>query len=371
MAKHEPSPMKDLKPQPNKFSRLKIIATILTLAGLALFIYFIYKVGLTEIWEGFGRVGFGGFLIAFLLYATRLGIRSFTWSFSVEKPYGLKFRDAYTAVVMGEAMSSIIPLGIIVSGTTKGLAVRKKLPLFAGLSALAIENLFYSLVTGIYISLGAVALLWNFNLPDFWYWVSGALIVIVGLLIIAGFIMVIQQWHFASATAQWVYEKGIFRSWLETARADISNFENRIYGFYRHQPKRFLPIFVLQVLFHLLGILEVWLILSFLGEVAPTLFSAFLLESISRVIVVIFKLVPFVLGVDEAGAQFITNILKLGAGIGVTLAIVRKGVRVTWAIIGVLMLLNRGFSIKELFHHHSKTMENAHDKDEKLSHQTN
>jgi hypothetical protein len=77
--------------------------------------------------------------------------------------------------------------------------------------------------------------------------------------------------------------------------------------------------------------------------------------------------VPFVLGVDEAAAQFITDTLKLGVGIGVTLAIVRKGVKVTWAIIGVLMLAKRGFSIKDIFHH-SESLPN---KDENLSHQTN
>jgi hypothetical protein len=77
--------------------------------------------------------------------------------------------------------------------------------------------------------------------------------------------------------------------------------------------------------------------------------------------------VPFVLGVDEAAAQFITDTLKLGAGIGVTLAIVRKGIKVAWAVIGILLLVKRGFSIREIFHH----SESLHAEDEKLSHQTN
>lgn len=362
--------METLKPEPGKFNRLKILAFFLTLAGVALFVYFISRVGLRELWEAVGRVGVGGFALIFLLYATRLAIRSFAWSFCVEKPYRLKFRDAFQAVIMGEAMSSIIPLGIVVSGTTKSLAVRKKLPLFAGLSALAVENLFYSFITGLYIALAAIALILNFKLPEFWFWVSSLLIFIVAILIIAGVFMIVRQWHFASAIAEWIYQKGFLRKWLETGREDVKSFENRIYGFYRHQAKRFLPISLLQVLFHALGILEVWLILSFIGDVAPSLFSAFLLESVSRIIVVIFKLVPFVLGVDEAAAQFITDTLKLGAGIGITLAIVRKSVRVTWAIIGVLLLLNRGFSIRELFHH-SHSVQNEQNKDENLSHQTN
>jgi hypothetical protein len=85
------------------------------------------------------------------------------------------------------------------------------------------------------------------------------------------------------------------------------------------------------------------------------------------VIIVIFKLVPFVLGVDEAAAQFTTDILKLGAGIGVTFAIVRKGVKISWAIIGILLLAKRGFSIREIFNH-SHTAQNEKDK---LSHQVN
>jgi hypothetical protein len=366
--------MKDLKQPPEKrqsskkLNNLKILAVVLTLGGAALFIYFISQVGLSEIWEGIGRVGFGGFFLIFLIYATRLGLRSFAWSLSVEKPYELKFKDAFQAVIIGEAMSSMIPLGIVVSGTTKALAVRHKLPLVAGFSALAVENLFYSFITGLFITLGAVSLLLNFDLPDFWYLISTSLIVIIGIVTVLGFTMVIRQWHFASAIARWFYRRGILRKWLEHGRDHIKTFENRIYSFYRQQPKLFLPIITMQMLFHLLGVLEVWLILSFIGEIVPTFFSAFLLESVSRVIIVIFKLVPFVLGVDEAAAQFITDTLKLGAGIGVTLAIVRKGVKISWAVFGILLLLRRGLSVAEIFSQHSKSVQH---KDEKLSHQAN
>jgi hypothetical protein len=364
--------MKDLKkPQQKrqsskKLNNLKILAVVLTLGGAALFIYFISQVGLSEIWEGIGRVGFGGFLLIFLIYATRLGLRSFAWSLSVEKPFELKFKDAFQAVIIGEAMSSMIPLGIVVSGTTKALAVRHRMPLVAGFSALAIENLFYSFITGLFITSGAAFLLLNFDLPDFWYWVSSSLIVIVSLVTLFGFTMVIRQWHFASTIAEWFYQLGILRTFLEHGRSDIKTFENRIYGFYRHHPKLFLPIMALQMLFHLLGVMEVWLILVFLTEVLPAFLSAFLLETVTRVIIVIFKLVPFGLGVDEAGSMFIvTEILKLDKVIGATIPIFRKGIRFSWAIIGILLLLRRGLTVADIFRHHSKAVQH---KDEKLSH---
>ena len=123
-------------------------------------------------------------------------------------------------------------------------------------------------------------------------------------------------------------------------------FENFIYGFYRRYPKRFLPICLFEATFHLLGILEVWLILSRISM--PDLLSAFLLESVSRLITIVFKLIPFVIGVDEAGAQFVSETLALGAGIGVTLAVIRKGRILFWTAVGLLLIIKRGLSIRAI-----------------------
>jgi hypothetical protein len=124
-------------------------------------------------------------------------------------------------------------------------------------------------------------------------------------------------------------------------------FENLIYGFYRKYPRRFLPIILCEILFHALGVLEVWFVMSRISAAVSGIFTSFLLESISRVITTTFKLIPFVIGVDEAGAQFVTETLALGAGIGVTLAIIRKGRTIFWTLIGVLLIATRGLSIKE------------------------
>jgi hypothetical protein len=250
-------------------------------------------------------------------------------------------------VIIGEAMSSIIPLGILVSGTSKAVSVRKKMPIVVGLSTVATENLFYSLVTSLFIAFGAIVFLRNFELSESWVWMLDGLLVFIFLLIIFGVLMVVRQWHFLSKIFERLYERGILRRWTEDGRLHARLFENLIYGFYRQYPQRFLPIFLLQILFHALGVFEVWFILTRLSDAAD-LYSAFLLESISRVITVVFKLIPFLIGVDEAGAQFVTETLALGASLGVTLAIVRKGRIIFWAITGVLLILKRGLSFHDI-----------------------
>ncbi|MGI9035156.1 MAG: lysylphosphatidylglycerol synthase transmembrane domain-containing protein [Pyrinomonadaceae bacterium] len=334
---------------PKKIPHLHLIVILLTLAGVALFSYFVYSVGAGEIFKGVERFGFDGFAFILFLYFMRILARSAAWRLSVYEPYRLSLRDAIGAVIIGEALSSMIPLGILISGATKAIVVRKKIPLVAGLSSVATENLFYCLGTGFLLIFGAIAFLKTFQLSAGWTITLDALIALVFLLIFFGILMIIRQWHWASAVCEWLYERGYLTKILENGRLHVRLFENLIYGFYRRYPQRFVPIFLLQILFHALGVAEVWFVLSRISDTPTGFYTAFLLESMSRVIIVVFKLIPFLIGVDEAGARYVTQTLRLGAEVGVTLAIIRKGRILFWAAIGVILILKRGLSVREIF----------------------
>lgn len=335
--------------------RLKIIAAALTALGIALFAYFVYSVGVREILAGIGRIGFGGFAFILLLYFLRIACRATAWRLSVSEPHRLKFSDTLPAVIIGEALSSLIPLGILISGTSKAVAVRHRVPLVVGLSSVATENLFYSLVTGLFIAFGAFAFLRNFELPGVWVLTIDALIFFVLFLIAFGFVMVIRRWHLLSSLCNWFYNRHVGRGILEDGRLQVKLFEDLIFGFYRENPRRFLPIVFLQIVFHALGVTEVLFILSRLSEAVPTFYGAFLLESVSRLITIVFKLVPFLIGVDEAGAQFVAETLALAAGVGVTLAIIRKGRILFWTAIGMILIVRRELSLIEILRHGEET----------------
>lgn len=345
------APVPELRPQQissKHITRLKIAGVILTLCGISLFAYFVYSVGVEEILTGIGNIGFLGFGIILLIHFLRICMRASAWRLCVYEPYSLRFRDTLAAVIIGEATSSMIPLGILVSGTTKAVAVRKRVLLVVGLSSVATENLFYSIVTSIFLLIGAFAFLRTFDLEYTWRITVDVIIAGIALLVVFIVVMVLRQWHFLSETLEWLYAKGFARTWLENGRLDARLFENLIYGYYRRYPKRFLPVCFFEVIFHLLGVVEGWYILGKLSEAVPSLMTSFLLESVSRLITIVFKLVPFVIGVDEAGAQYITETLAIGAGVGVTLAIIRKGRILFWTAIGILLIVKRGLSFSEI-----------------------
>jgi hypothetical protein len=327
-------------------NRLTILGVILTIGGIALFSYFVYAVGVNEILSNIDRFGFAGFAIILAIYFVRVCMRAAAWKLCVYEPYSLAMKDTVPAVIIGEAMSSMIPLGILISGTTKAVAVRKRVPLVVGLSSVATENLFYSFVTSVFLILGAFTLVRSFDLDESWVWTIDVLIAVICVVVIFLILLVVRQWHFASETCAWLYRKGIATGLLEHGRLQVRLFENFIYGFYRRYPKRFLPICLIEASFHLLGILEVWFILNRIAS--AELVSAFVLESVSRLITIVFKLIPFMIGVDEAGAQFVGETVAIGAGIGVTLAVIRKGRILFWTAIGLLLIIKRGLSIRAI-----------------------
>ena len=328
--------------------RLKIIALIFTLLGVGLFGYIVYSVGWRDILEGVLKIGFGGFLLILILYFLRITVRAIAWKLSVSKPYKLDLRDTLPAVIIGEALSTLIPLGILISGTSKAVAVKKRIPLVAGLSSVATENLFYSIVTGIFIVFGAFAFLRSFQLEEGWIISIDILIGAIFALTVFASVVIVRQLHLLSNLSEWLYNRHIGRRILKKGRSQIRLFENLIFAFYREYPRRFLPIIMLQITYHLLGIFEVWFVLTRISAVSASVYTAFLLESMSRVITIVFKLIPFQFGVDEAGAQFVSETLALGLVTGATLTIIRKVRTLFWTGIGLIVILKREISFAEI-----------------------
>jgi len=342
------SPKESLDKTPTGRNRLKLVAAVLTFLGLCLFAYFVYAVGFWEIVDGIAKFGVAGFGVILAIYFIRICMRAFAWRLSVHPPFILGIKDTIPAVVIGEALSSTIPLGILISGTSKAVAVRRRIPLVAGLSSVATENLFYSFITGLFLIAGAFVLLFGFSVDPSLSTLLYAMVATLTVATVLGIAMVVREWHFASWLCNRAYENGILTHLLENGRREVRRFEDLIYGFYRVYPRRFVPICLLEAAFHALGVVEAWFVIWSLGETVPRLQTAFLLESVSRLVIILFKLIPFNIGVDEAGAELMGSAIALGVGVGVTMAIIRKGRILFWAAVGMLLIAKRGLRLGEL-----------------------
>lgn len=334
------------KARNKKLARFGIVFAIL---GLLLFAYFVRKAGVTQILEGIKRLGFG-FLLVLAISSTRHMVRALAWTKCFEAPYRLKFRHALEARLMGDAVGNIVPLAsAAVSEPSKAAFVTNRVPLLASLSAIALENIFYSMSVVLFIFSGTTALLLTVSLPKPLRYASIAALVITVGVVPLGYLVLRKRFKFLSGAMSFLYGRGIARAWMEKGIPSARALEDRIYGFYEGNGSKCIAIFMLELCFHTAGVTEIYVTLWFISElVAPTLLSAFILESVNRVIVVVFKFMPFRLGIDEAGTGKVSGVLGFAEGIGVTLAIVRKARDLFWTAVGMGLIVRRGFSLKNL-----------------------
>ncbi len=324
--------------RPGPLSRSGLAAAA---AGIALFVYFVERTGVADIAAGAGRLGWV-FLVVAALGGLRLAARALAWRSCLDGPHRLTRRHAFCATVAGDTLGNLTPLGLLASEPAKTLFAGDREPASRTLPALAVENLFFTLSAALVVAGGAVALVLRLGPTDRW-WIAGAALVGTLVLLIAAVHGVIwRRLHPASGllagVARHPAAAGTLRGWAERVR----RIEDRVYDLYPRAPRRLAVVAGWELGFHALAVLEIYLVLAFVSDVAPTPLDAFVLESTNRLLAAAFKVVPLRIGVDEAGTAAVAELLAFGGAAGVTLAIVRKARMLVWMTVGVLLLVRRG-----------------------------
>lgn len=325
-------------PPPSPRRSFSVTGVITAAGGLALLVWVVVRVGVAEITADVRQVGWGLALIVGL-GGFRFLLRAAAWRLCLDPPHRLHLRDAFAAVICGDAIGNLTPLGPLVGEPAKAAFVRGRVALTPALTALAIENLLYTLSAAAMIAAGMVAMLVRFQLPPD---VRG-----VGELAIAGTFTLF-------VTALWMLwrQPALMSRALAVApplrkHADrVRQLEEEIYTFAARHRAALPALAAAEIGFHVLGVAEIYLTLWLLNVTAPTLLTAFLFETANRLITVVFKFVPLRLGVDEAGTAIFAPLIGLPAKTGLALAIIRKARMLFWAAAGGVLLVREGLSAR-------------------------
>jgi hypothetical protein len=314
------------------------------LFGAALFAYTLRQTSLSAVLSGLHSVGWG-FLGILAISGIRIVTRAWAWSLCTEGPTPLRIRDTVPALVTGDALGNLTPLGLFVSEPTKAVFVRHRVPLMTAVSGLAIENLLYTLTVALVIGAGTVALLFSFDVSRALE-ITGAVALagMVGLLLGVAWVLG-RQVKVVSGLVDWLHRRRLAPSALVHRLEKLRTLEEAIYGFHRRHPDRLWPVLALQATYHAAGVAEVFVTLAWLTA-PPTLLVAFILETVNRLTTVVFKFIPMRLGVDEAGTALLANVLGYTTATGVTMALVRKVRVLFWTAVGVALLARRGFGAR-------------------------
>ena len=314
--------------------RFALSGVLFTMGGLALLAWMLSSVGVAEIAAQVRKVGW--MLLAIIaIGGLRFLLRAFAWRLCLEPPHTLPLADAFAAVVCGDTIGNLPPLGPLVGEPAKAAFVRGRVALGPAVTALAIENVLYTLSAAAMIASGMVALLVSFRPPSA---VRG-----VGEIAVAGTLLL-----FAVALIMlWRQPALISRALglappLRPHAARMQEIETRIYTFASRHRSALPALATAEIGFHALGVAEIYLTLWILNGSAPSLLTSFILETANRLITVVFKFIPLRLGVDEAATTYVSQVLGLTARSGLSMAIIRKLRMLFWALAGGVLLVREG-----------------------------
>jgi len=280
--------------------------------GAALFAYAVNRVGIDAIVDGVRRVGWG-LLVILALGGARFALRAQCWRWCLPPGVPLDFPHAFAAFVAGDAIGNVTPLGLLASEPAKVLLVRHHLATMDSVASLTLENIVYGVSVVAMLGFGFALLVATTTVSTAAWWIAlGAFI--------------------ASLVASTLTIALLRSPRFVRLRAELRRFAT-------DHPARLARVFSLQIAFHALAVLETLLTLQWLlGDRSPTAVQAVVFETVNRLTTVVFKFVPFRIGVDEAASGGIAPVLAVAAAAGVALAVVRKVRMLFWSGVGLLLI---------------------------------
>lgn len=317
-------------------SRRALTLTV-TALGVVLLAWQIEKTGLHEIADGVARMGWPGIALILAISLGRQIVRSIAWMLLLRGQPGTPaapLTRALAAVLAGDAVGNLTPFSVVVSEPAKAMMLGSDVPPAQALAALAAENFFYSLSVALAVLSGVAVLFLAFPVPDWMAQASLIIVITMAAVLVAALALIWKEPALVSAT---LTKLGGTRA--ARIAAKVRDLETSAYAFVRASPGRLTGVACCEVAFHALSIGETWVTLWFLGQHSFAL--AFVLDTVQRVINVIFRVVPLKIGVDEVGSGLVSSALGYGSALGVTMALIRKIRVLAWSIVGLVLLGRR------------------------------
>jgi len=344
-------------------SSFRVFAVVL---GIGLLVYLVHRTGPQAIWKHVQAVGWGFAVIIALAGLSHL-LKTWAWRLTFTCDISrLSWSRSIGMRLISEAIAQIGIAGRVVGEGVRVSLLGSAVPIANGISAAALDAGIYTLTSAMVSVGGIMAALLLAPVPGKWrfyaFLFSG---ILLGVVILAGF-AIVRRWQFIGGTARAIGRVPKFQKWISSKQAVIDSAEHSLLNFHHEAPARFWGSVILNFACHALAVLEVYVILHFMG-VRIALVGAFVLEGLTKLINLAGTLNPGNVGTYEGGNMLITKLFGVTASSGLTLAFCRRARAIFWAGIGAvcLILMKRATDQNRTDSESNKTLDGATGKEPK------
>ena len=323
-----------------QFNSITKIATrfFATALGLLLLTNLVLRTGLKIIWDQVHAVGLG-MVVIIVLGGVALFIRTWAWRMTLMyDTIGLRWSRSFALCVVSEALGQLGAGGKVLGEGMRISLLKSSVPIENAISSAAIDG-------GLHFTSSAIMTLSGIIVTLLLAPVSGkmrifALIFIIALLtvLVLAVVSIGKGWELMGRTAKAIGHVPRFHGWISRKQPVIDSSEHNLLTFFRTAPAAFCAAFLLNFLWQALAILEIYIILRFMGtRIAVP--GAFVMEGLTKVINLVGLLNPGNVGTYEGGNMMITKLFGVSGTVGLTLALCRRARALFWAFIGAICLM--------------------------------
>jgi hypothetical protein len=313
--------------------------------GVSLLGYMLHRAGPGAVWKQVQAVGWGLALIIILGGLSQL-IKTCAWrqTFACDTS-ALSWSRSLGAQLVSDAVGQLGFAGKLLGEGLRISMLGSAVPLANGISSSAIDGGLHAFTAVVVTVLGVIATLLLAPLDGRWR-ISVLLLAAVLIAIVAiSAVAVARGWQLMGNAARAIGRLPRLHKLVSSKLSVIDSAEHNLLTFYRDEPVAFWASLMLNLLWHAMAVLEVYLILRFMGADVGVV-SAFAMEGLTKMINLVGVLSPGNLGTYEGGNMLIANLFGVTGTAGLTLALCRRARSIFWAAVGAtcMTVMNRGDS---------------------------
>jgi len=311
---------------------MRLLRLGLLLAGAALFVWLVVSIGPGAVVQAFRDLSWRLLVILVFPFGMTTLLDTLGWRYAFRRN-AVPFPPLLAARLAGEAFNLTTPTASVGGEAVKAWLVRPWTPLTESLPSVIIAKTTIVIGQALFLVIGLAAA--GMALPSDSLVIRGMRwLLVVQLLAVSGFV-VVQAAGTLRGSTRWLRRIGGLSDRPLEALGQIND---ELAHFYRREPGRL----TLSILYHflawLIGVLEPWLILRWIG-LPVSLAEATAIEAFSTGIRFAAFLVPGYLGALEAGHMAIFAALGLGAPAGLSFTLIRRVRELAWTGLGFLLLI--------------------------------
>ena len=308
------------------------------LVGLGLLGYLVFRSGPGLVWKQLQAVGWGFAFVILLgglaqLAKTCAWRKAFTCDIS-----GLSWSRSFVAQLISDTMGQFGVAGKVVGEGTRISLLGRAVPLSNALSAGAIDGALHTFSAVVITVLGISAVLMIGPVSVRWRVYAALLITVLVSAVILAAVAVRNRWQLVGHATRAIGRLPRLHTWASDKQPIIDSAEDNLLSFRDEAPGAFWATLIFNLLWHMLAVLEVYIILRFMGA-GFSVGGAFIVEGLTKVINLVGALNPGNFGTYEGGSMLIAKMFGVTSTAGLTLALCRRARTVFWAGVGAMCMI--------------------------------